>query len=94
METWIFIVKLQLSDLFEITEADDILDIVRQGNRCTTYSYKVWEGKRERERDLDFRPEDTIISSVLSSFILSLFNVIQDLMSSIHFCIEKKRSRI
>ena len=50
--------------------------------------------ERERERDLDFRPEDTIIASVLSSFSLSLFNVIQDLMSSIHFCIERKRSGI
>ena len=69
-----------------------ILDKVQQGNRCTTYSYKVWEGKRER--DLDFRPEDTIIASILSSFSLSLFNVIQDLMSSIHFCIERKRSGI
>ena len=58
---------------------------VRQGNRCTTYNYKVWEGKRER--DLYFRPEDTIIASVLSSFSLSLLSVIQDLMSSIHFCI-------
>ena len=45
-------------------------------------------------RDLDFRPEDTIIASVLSSFSLSLLNVIQDLMSSIHFCIERKRSGI
>ena len=60
-----------------------ILDKVQQGNRCTTYSYKVWEGKRER--DLDFRPEDTIIASILSSFSLSLFNVVQDLMPSIHF---------
>ena len=68
-----------------------VLDRVRQGNRCTTYSYKVW-GKKER--DLDFRPEDTIIASVLSSFSLSLFHVIQNLMSSIHFCIERKRSGI
>ena len=50
-----------------------VLDRVRQGNKCTTYSYKVCEGKRERA--LDFRPEDTIIASVLS-FSLSLFNVI------------------
>ena len=65
-----------------------VLDRVRQGNKCTTYSYKVWEGKRERE--LDFRPEDTIIASVLSSFSLSLFSAIQDLMSSIYFCIEEE----
>ena len=53
---------------------------------------KSW---KEKERDLDFRPENTIIASVLSSFSLSLFNVIQDLMSSIHFCIiERKRSGI
>ena len=69
-----------------------VLDRVRHGNRCTTYSYKVWEGKRER--DLDFWPEDMIIASVLSSFSLSLFNVSQDFMSSIHFCIERKRSGI
>ena len=25
-------------------------DKVQQGNKCTTYSYKVWEGKRERSR--------------------------------------------
>ena len=68
LETWVFIVKCNTK----------VLDRVRQENRCTTYSYKVWEGKRER--DLDFRPEDTIIASVLSSFSLSLFNVIQDLM--------------
>ena len=69
-----------------------VLDRVRQGNRCTTYRYKVWEGKREK--DLDFQSEDIIIASVLSSFSLSLFSVIQDLMSSIHCCIERKRSGI
>ena len=53
----------------------------------------IMSGK-EKERDLDFRPENVIIASVLSSFSLSLFNVIQDLMSSIHFCIERKRSGI
>ena len=69
-----------------------VLDRVRQGNRCTIYSYKVWEGKRERY--LGFGPEDMIIASVLSSFSWSFFNVIQDLMSSIHFFIERKRSGI
>ena len=53
----------------------------------------VTESGKEKERDLDFRPEDTIIASVLSSFSLNLFNVIQDLMSSIHSCIERKRHR-
>ena len=78
MDTWVFKVKCQLSVTPRfLTESD------------TTYNYKVWEGKRER--DLDFRPEDAIIASVLSSFSLSLFNVIQELMSSIYFCIERKR---
>ena len=61
-----------------------------ESDRGTTYSYKVWDGKR----DLDFRPKDTIIALVLSSFSLSLFNVVQVLMSSIHFFIERKRSGI
>ena len=51
-------------------------------------------GKEKKERDLEFRPKDTIIASVLLSFSLSLLNVIQDLMSPVHFCIEKKRSGI
>ena len=54
----------------------------------------VVKSGKEKERDLDFRPEHTIIASVFSSFSLSLFNVIQDLMSSIHFCLERKRSGI
>ena len=54
----------------------------------------VIKSGKEKERDLDFRPEDRIIASVLSSFSLSLFNIIQDFMSSIHFCIERKRSGI
>ena len=51
----------------------------------------VIESGKGKERDLDFLPEEKIIASVLSSFSLSLFNVIQDLMSSIHFSIERKR---
>ena len=69
--------------------------------RFLTESYKgtdalptVIESEKEKERDLDFPPEDTVIVSVLLLFSLSLFSVIQDLMSSILFCIEKKRSGI
>ena len=35
----------------------------------------IKSGKEKKKRDLDFRPEDTIIALVLSSFSLSLFNV-------------------
>ena len=52
---------------------------------------RVRESGKEKERDLEFLPENTIIASVLSSFSLSLFSIIQDLTSSIHFCIERKR---
>ena len=41
-----------------------VLDRVRQGNRCTTYSYKVWEGKRERPR-LSTRRYDHCFSLVV-----------------------------
>ena len=58
-----------------------VLDRVRQGNRL----HNLQSGKDKWERDLDFWPKDTIIESVLSSFSSSLFYVIQDLMSSIHF---------
>ena len=85
LETWVFIVKWQsnVTSRF-LTESD-------KGTDAQPTVIKSW---KEKERDLDFRPEDTIIASVLSSFSLSLFNVIQDLMSSIHFCIERKRSGI
>ena len=33
---------------------------------------------KEKERERDILPQDTIIASALSSFSLSLFNVIQD----------------
>ena len=83
METWVFIVKWQ-SDIKPrfLTETDKATDA-----RST-----VIDSRKEKQRDLDFRPEDTIIASVLSSFSLSLSSVIQDLMPSIHFCIERERS--
>ena len=37
---------------------------LQQGNRCTTYSYKVWEGKRERSR-LSTRGYDHCFSLVV-----------------------------
>ena len=85
LETWVFIVKWQsnVTPRF-LTESD----------KGTDAQPTVIKSGQEKERNLDFRPEDTIIASVLSSFSLSLFNVIQDLMSSIHFCIERKRSGI
>ena len=85
LETWVFIVKWQpnVTSRF-LTESD-------KGTDAQPTVIKSW---KEKERDLDFRPEDTIIASVLSSFSLSLFNVILDLMSSIHYCIERKRSGI
>ena len=85
METWVFIVKWRsnVTPMF-LTESD----------KGTDAQPTVIKSGKEKERDLDFQPEDTIIASVLSSFSLSLFNVIQDLMSSSHFCIERKRSGI
>ena len=85
LETWVFMVKWQPSVTPRfLTESDKGTDaqptVIKSGN--------------EKERDLDFRPEIAIIASVLSSFSLSLFNVIQDLMSSIHFCRERKRSGV
>ena len=85
METRVFMVKWQSSVTPRfLTESDKGPDA----------QLTVIKSGKEKERDLDFRPEDTVIASVLSSFDLSLFNVIQDLMSSIHFCIERKRSGI
>ena len=85
LETWVFIVKWQ---------PDVTPRFLTESNNGTDAQPTVIKSGKEKERDLDFRPEDTIIASVLSSFSLSLFNVIQDLMSSIHFCIERKRSGI
>ena len=85
LEIWVFIVKWQSSVAPSfLTESDKGTDALRT----------VIESWKERERDLGFRPEDTTIASALSSFSLNLFNVIQDLMSSIHFCIDRKRSGI
>ena len=86
MKTWVFIVKWQsnVTPRF-LTESDKGLIDAQP---------TVIKSGKETERNLDFRLEDTIVASVLSSFSLSLFNVIQDLMSSIHFYIERKRSGI
>ena len=65
-----------------------------ESDKGTDAQLTVIKSGKEKERGLDFRPEDTIIASVLSSFSLSLFNVIQDLISSVPFCIERKRSGI
>ena len=65
-----------------------------ESDKGTDAQPTVIKSGKKIERDLDFPPEDTIIASVLSSFSISLFNLIQDLMSSIHFCIERKRSGI
>ena len=51
----------------------------------------VTESGKKIEREADFVPEDTIIASVLPSFTLSLFTVIQVLTSSILFRIERRR---
>ena len=50
----------------------------------------VMESVKEKERDLEFLPQNIIISSVLST----LSTVIQVLTPSIHFRIERMRSRI
>ena len=84
LETWVFIVKRQSN----ITPR-----FLIKSDKGTDAQPTVMKSRREKERDLDFRPEDTIIASVLSSFCLSLFNVIQDLMSSIHFCITEEEVR-
>ena len=67
LETQVFKVKLQSSVTPRfLTESD----------KGTNAQPTVIKSGKEKERGLDFRPEDTIIASVLSSFSLSLFNVI------------------
>ena len=85
LETWGFIVKWQsnVTPRF-LTESD----------KETDAQLTVIKSGKEKERDLDFRPKDMSTASVFLSFSLSLFNVIKDLMSPIHFCIERKRSGI
>ena len=85
LETWVFIVKSQTN----VTPR-----FLTESNKGTDAQSTVIKSGKEKVIDLDFRPEDTIIAPVLSSFTLSLFNAIQDLMSSIHFCTERKRSGI
>ena len=87
METWVFTVKWKYNQKKTprfLTESD----------KGTDAQPTVIKSGKEKERELDFRPDDAVIASVLSSFSLSLFYVIQDLLSSIHFCIERKRSGI
>ena len=67
METWVFIVKWQ---------SNVIARFLTESHKGTDAQPTVIKSWNEKERDLDFRPEDTIIASVLSSFSLSLFNVI------------------
>ena len=50
--------------------------------------------EKEEERGLDFLPQDIIIDSVLSPLGLSLFTAIDILTSSVHFCMERRRSGI
>ena len=75
LETWVFIVKWQ---------PDVTPRFLTESNTGTDAQPTVIKSGKGKERDLDFRPEDTIISSVLSSFSLNVFNIIQDLMQSIH----------
>ena len=71
METWVFSVKWQsnVTSRF-LTESD----------KGTDAQPTVIKSAKEKERDLDFRPEDTITASVLSSFSLSLFNAINTIL--------------
>ena len=85
LEIWVFIVKWQSNVTPRFLTGSD------EGTDAQPTVIEYW---KEKDRDLDFQLEDTIIASVLSSFSLSLFNVIKDLMSSMHFCIERKRSGI
>ena len=68
-----------------------VLDRARQWNDVLP---TVIESGKEKERALDFRADDTIVALDFSSFSLSLLSAIQNLMSSIHFCTERKRSGI
>ena len=54
----------------------------------------VIDSGKEEERGLDFLPQDIIIDSVLSPLGLSLFTAIEILTSSVHFCMERRRSGI
>ena len=85
LETWVFTVKWQSSATPRfLTESD----------KGTYAQPTVIKSGKEQGRDLDFQPEHTIIASVLSSFSLSLFNVIHDLISSLYVCIERNKSGI
>ena len=65
METWVFIVKWQSNATPRfLTESD----------KGTDAQPTVIKSGKEKERDLDFRPEDTIIASVLSSFRFNVIN--------------------
>ena len=55
LETWVFMVKWQSSVTPRfLTESD----------KGTDAQPTVIKSRKEKERDLDFRPEDTIIASV------------------------------
>ena len=52
--------------------------LLTESDKGTDAQPTVTKYGKEKERDLDFQPEDTTIASVLLSFSLNLFNVIQD----------------
>ena len=69
LETWVFMVKWQSN----VTPG-----FLTESDKETDAQLTVIKSGKEKERDLDFQPEDTTIASVLLSFSLNLFNVIQD----------------
>ena len=90
----VYVINFNIPTTWRWARGDVTSRFLTESDKGTDTQPTVIKSGKETERNLDFRLEDTIVASVLSSFSLSLFNVIQDLMSSIHFYIERKRSGI
>ena len=83
LETWVFMVKCNTRVLDSHT-----------GNRCNSYShcYRVLDLGRKKREIWTFCPRIWSLLQSCCHLVLSLFSVIQDLMSSVHFCMERNRS--
>ena len=67
--------RLKTQGFIVIRQSSLTPTFLTESDKGTDEQPTVIKPGKEKERDLDFRPEDTIIASVLSSFSLSLFNL-------------------
>ena len=92
---------------FKICSMDDIYNMRVHGQMTVERDTKIFFTELEKETEaspidrelgklaeVDFLLEETIITSVLSSFNFSLLMVIHDLMSLVHATIDCRRSGI